>query len=297
MKVLAFDTETTGLPASYNLSLTDVAKWPHVLQLSYIVFDTVTKEIIDYTDHIIRLDDDVAITADSIAIHHITKERSQHDGIPMSMALWEFSQAAREADIIVGHNIQFDKNMLTVEFHRNNMPNGLYRDGQPLPEYCTMKETVDFCKLPRLNTTSRMTNFQYKWPTLAELHTCLFKAQPKGTHNAIADVMICLRCYIYLHYGYDIAFDKGVKVIFRALYSSYCLAPSPYVMMTSTPNKSGLLPPGEADLPLPPPPAPPQLPLRVNTDSLLMPPPALPQRNTRNSHYMAYSGSIKNKKA
>lgn len=221
MKVLVFDTETTGLPASYNQPLSDLSKWPYVIQLSYIVFDTTSKEILDYTDHIIRLADDVAITSESLAIHQITKERSQRDGVPMQYALREFSQAAKDVDIIIGHNIQFDKNMLTVEFQRNKMKNRLYRkDGEPIPEYCTMKQTVNMCKIP----FSRASSFKgYKWPSLSELHAHLFKREPKGTHNAIADVMICLRCYVYIQHGYDITADNDVKIVFRTLYSTYCM--------------------------------------------------------------------------
>ena len=48
MKVLAFDTETTGLPESYNASVTDSSKWPYIIQLSFIVFDTEEKEILDW---------------------------------------------------------------------------------------------------------------------------------------------------------------------------------------------------------------------------------------------------------
>ena len=60
MKVLVFDTETTGLIKNYNASMEDSSKWPHVLQLSFIVFDTNTKEILDYSDRIIRLADKVS---------------------------------------------------------------------------------------------------------------------------------------------------------------------------------------------------------------------------------------------
>ena len=47
MREIIFDTETTGLPVDYNAILTDSAKWPHVIQLSYIVYDTDTKEILE----------------------------------------------------------------------------------------------------------------------------------------------------------------------------------------------------------------------------------------------------------
>jgi DNA polymerase III epsilon subunit-like protein len=220
MKVLVFDTETTGLPASYNSPLTDVSKWPHIVQLSFIVFDTVSKEILEYSDYIIKLEPDIVITPESVAIHQITMEQSQRDGIPIQVALQEFNNAVKDVGLVVGHNIQFDKNMLAVEFQRNKMKNSLYRDGRPLNEFCTMKQTVSLCKLPFLNKNNNAMMSQFKWPTLSELHRHLFGATPKGTHNAIVDVMICLRCYVHLEHLYDIAFDDDVKIVFRILFKA-----------------------------------------------------------------------------
>ena len=38
MKILVFDTETTGLPEK-NVSIYEHNKWPYILQLSYIFYD------------------------------------------------------------------------------------------------------------------------------------------------------------------------------------------------------------------------------------------------------------------
>jgi DNA polymerase-3 subunit epsilon len=222
MKVLVFDTETTGLPFDQNAPLTDSAKWPHIIQLSFIVFDTATKEILEYSDRIIQLDSSIQIVPESIAIHQITHERSQAEGIPIKLALAHLAENMSEADIIVGHNIIFDKRMLMVELHRNHMKNCLYRNGLPIPEYCTMKRTIEVCKLPAFNKLTGEIYKNFKYPTLTELHTHLFCRKPRGTHNAIADVMICLRCYIMLNYKYDISTDGDVKLVFRSLYASYC---------------------------------------------------------------------------
>jgi hypothetical protein len=148
--------------------------------------------------------------------------QSQRDGIPIQDALRDFTEACKDVDVIIGHNIQFDKNIITVEFQRNKMKNCLYHEGRPLNEFCTMKQTVELCKLPFVNKNNNIMS-HYKWPTLTELHYHLFDAKPKGTHNAIADVMICLRCYVYLRHNYDIAFDRDVKIVFKTLYAAYCL--------------------------------------------------------------------------
>ena len=40
MLILVFDTETTGLPTERNASIFDNDKWPYIVQLSYIIYDT-----------------------------------------------------------------------------------------------------------------------------------------------------------------------------------------------------------------------------------------------------------------
>ena len=44
MKVLVFDTETTGLPKERFASFKDTHLWPHIMQLSFMMYDTDTWE-------------------------------------------------------------------------------------------------------------------------------------------------------------------------------------------------------------------------------------------------------------
>ena len=221
MKVIVFDTETTGLPEDYNAPVADSSKWPYIIQLSYIVFNTETKEVLDFTDRIIRLDPTVHISPESINVHKITHERSQQEGIHIAEALAEFAEALTDVDMLVGHNILFDKRMLMAEFHRIGMRNCLYKKGAAIPEYCTMKRNIDRCQLPAIN--KKTGEIYFKYPTLSELHLNLFKTVPNGTHNAIVDVMVCLRCFVYINSNYDVTNHKSPELgLFQYLYSKYC---------------------------------------------------------------------------
>ena len=221
MKVTVFDTETTDLPEDNFASFHESSKWPHIIQLSYITFDTETKEILEYIDRVIKLDSSVIITPGSIAVHQITREKSESQGIPIKDALIEFANSIQTADVIVGHNIIFDKRIIIVELYRHGIKNCFYNKFGAIPEYCTMKRTMDLCAIPKVNPKTRQT--YNKFPTLSELHSKLFGVAPKGTHNAIADVMICLRCYIMIKYKYDVSSDNDVKLVFRTLYQTYCM--------------------------------------------------------------------------
>lgn len=219
MKVLVFDTETTGLPTERNASIMETHKWPYIIQLSYILYDTENKEVLDMADDLIQLPIGVDITPDSEAIHHISLVMCQANGIRMLDALNCFNKAMDKADILVGHNISFDKRMLMVESKRLNKYQRFTNNGIKKPEYCTMKNTTNLCKIDVTSPTGK--NY-YKFPTLSELHYKLFENLPKGTHNALADILICLRCYLKVVDNYDfVTSDTNYKL--KNLYNENCL--------------------------------------------------------------------------
>lgn len=211
MKVLVFDTETTGLPTERNPSIFDFEKWPYIVQLSYIVYDTNKNIIIENFDNIIKLQDDIDIPEETSKIHGITKEISNTRGMPISIALIKFNKDLQSADVIVGHNLSFDKRLIMVECMRNKIQQNFNFKRDKKPEYCTMKNSVDICKIEKLTSDGEK---YFKYPRLSELYNHLFGEVPKGIHNSIIDVIICLRCYVKLVHNYDINSDFGIKNLF-----------------------------------------------------------------------------------
>ena len=215
MKVIVFDTETTGLPQGWNTSILETDKWPHIVQISWILFDIDKKEVINMEDHIINCG--VPIPEESVNIHGITKQRSERKGVPLSDAMNLFDRDLQEADVVVAHNISFDKRMLMVEAIRHHRKQYFTRDGVRKQEVCTMKSTKDICKIERNNSKGEVYN---KYPTLSELHNHFFGYNPSGTHDSMADVLICLRCYLLLETGRDII--KGTRGQLSSIYELYC---------------------------------------------------------------------------
>jgi DNA polymerase III epsilon subunit-like protein len=218
MKVLVFDTETTGLPTERNASISDLKAWPYIVQLSYILYDIDEKKIIKCQDHIIKIDPAVEITEGSIAIHGITQITCQRKGIPIKDALMEFNKHLELADRIVGHNVAFDKKMVMVECFRNQMKQQFTINSVRKSECCTMKYFTDACAIEKI---SKEGNPYFKFPTLTELHYHFFKVKPKSIHDAMADVLICLRCYAYGLHKQDITKEGCSKT--KELYGLYCL--------------------------------------------------------------------------
>ncbi len=190
MLVLVLDTETSGLPEKRDASIYQTRLWPHILQLSFIVYDTKAAEILILFNNLIKIDDSVVVSPESTAVHGITKQACQAAGVPITDALHLLNYWAVQADIVVAHNMSFDKRMLLVEYIRTNTP-GFGKEIKP-KYHCTMKSGADLC---RIETKGKNGDIYFKYPKLSELYYFLFGEEACGLHDAIADVLICLRCF------------------------------------------------------------------------------------------------------
>jgi DNA polymerase-3 subunit epsilon len=213
MKVLVFDTETTGIISrdiDYNNN-----KWynkvPYIVQLSWIFIDLKDNKILNKADYIIKLNKNIEIPKICSDIHGITNEISENKGINIDEILRYFISDISKADILVAHNIEFDKTMLRAELLRNNF-NDIFINSK-FEEYCTMKNSIYICKIERIN----MRNEPYfKWPKLIELYKKLFNTIPKNLHNSFNDVIVCLRCYYKMTTNQDLT---KKNIIFKQLMS------------------------------------------------------------------------------
>lgn len=178
---LFFDTETTGLPRRWNAPVTDVANWPRLVQLAWMVCDR-DGEIVAKADRLVQ-PQGFTIPPEVSRIHGITTRMAMEKGRPLKEVMEEFADRIDGVSALVGHNISFDECIVGAEFERLRMMTSLFLK----PKYCTMKSSVDYCKLPGKNG--------FKSPKLAELHEILFGKGFENAHNALADVEATARCF------------------------------------------------------------------------------------------------------
>ena len=219
MKILVFDTETTGLQEK-GASIYDKSKWPYIIQLSYILYDSSNNSSLIKNNYI-KIADAVAISQESFNIHNISREILHEQGINIVDALKEFNECLKTCDIVVGHNISFDKRMIFVECFRHAVAQYFTRhEGNekiPKPEFCTMKNTTHYCKLERLSKTNEV---YIKNPKLSELYLILFpnESLPSNLHNSLVDVAMTLRCYLKYVNNIDILeINDTLKELFLAM--------------------------------------------------------------------------------
>ena len=178
---LFFDTETTGLPRRWNAPVTDVDNWPRLVQLAWMVCDR-EGAVVDKADRLVQ-PEGFTIPPEVSRIHGITTRMATEKGRPLKEVMEEFADRIDGVSALVGHNISFDECIVGAEFERLRMMTSLFLK----PKYCTMKSSVDYCKLPGKNG--------FKSPKLAELHEILFGKGFENAHNALADVEATARCF------------------------------------------------------------------------------------------------------
>ena len=120
MKILVFDTETTGLPKR-NASPEETYLFPYIVQLSWMVFDIGTNKVKALKDKIVRLPKNITIPQRASEIHGITQEKMLEAGEPIELVLDNFMRDVSSCTYLVAHNIEFDKNMIEVECFRNGI--------------------------------------------------------------------------------------------------------------------------------------------------------------------------------
>jgi DNA polymerase III epsilon subunit-like protein len=233
MRVLVFDTETTGLPETKLINQDTLDKWPHIVQFSYIIYDTEKKALIQngIKDFIIKIPTDVKISDYSIQLHGITSEISTSQGGDVGEVFKEFFHDIITVDQVVGHNISFDLNMVRVELLRliylNNKKLSteeinifykkfLYTLNNLQNITCTLHDSIELCNIIALNKNGKP---YQKFPKLLELHKKLFDSEPSNLHNSLNDVLITLRCFMKMKYDTDIVVDchEKLKTLFDKL--------------------------------------------------------------------------------
>lgn len=235
---LVIDVETTGLLPKKKSGLT-INDYPHILQLSFLVYDLFERTVVQTYDTYIRVPDEVEISDKITELTGITRDICNTKGCDIIYALNKLYQVYMQCNIIVAHNMEFDSTMVRVEVERNRerilkeVPhctlifNTLYENTNNVDRYCTMRKgvaeikiaTVAEAALALVMDVTVESNYAIatqsnaeekkkwiKWPRLAELYGALFNRDtPPNMHNSMIDVIVCLRCYAKMRHNIDIS--------------------------------------------------------------------------------------------
>ncbi len=206
--ILVFDVETTGLLPKAGSQ----EPKPHILQFSFILYDADTRSVVESHNYYISVGPEVVISPKITELTGITREMCDTQGIPIMEALIQFERLYNMANNVVAHNYRFDSEMVRIEIERNQQElrigdftlfDKLYDAKCGRLQICTMMASVHVCNI-MVEQPGRKP--YAKWPTLLELHRHLFATTPANLHNAIVDVLVCLRCFLKLYF--EIVIDE-----------------------------------------------------------------------------------------
>lgn len=194
MHILFFDTETNGLPTDRWALTSDVSKWPHIVQIAWQLWSFEldgSGTCVEKQCFMIKPPSDLVWNAESAGIHKITKERALVEGTPGSEVMEIFKRVASRADVLVAHNLAFDKPVLRASYYRES-PTANF-SWWPATEYCSMENTKALCKLP---SKWAKPHDPYKNPRLSELYTYLYGSGANVEfHSADGDVECLVLCF------------------------------------------------------------------------------------------------------
>jgi DNA polymerase III epsilon subunit-like protein len=230
-RFLVFDVETTGLLPKIpkNAPAPTIDQYPHIIQLSFAVYDLYDRRIVQSYDSYVKLPKSVQISEFVTNLTGITNELCETQGRSIIRVLKRFYAAYRQCEGLVAHNMDFDEKMILIEIERNRdeiikrapycltMFQPIYEKLNNIDRYCTMRRGTALCNIEMSNVNPFDTGAanaapkRKKFPKLAELFTKLFETEnpPQNLHNSMIDVLVCLKCYLKMRHNIE---DKSIRV-------------------------------------------------------------------------------------
>lgn len=173
MKAFVFDTETTWFTVKWWTS----EEQPYIVQFAWILWE-ISKE--DWFIEISRINrfvkPRISIPFSASQVHGIY-DKDVINAPYIEEVIDDFLKFLNTTDIIVGHNVEFDEEIIRNELIRLGRPG----DYQPMKTICTMRWSTEFCQL-------QWRWFWYKPPKLNELYRKLFGNWFEWAHDAMVDV-------------------------------------------------------------------------------------------------------------
>lgn len=189
MYVLLFDTETNGLPKRFGAPIHDVKNWPAILSIAWQIWnmnpDDGSQTFVEKRNYFLKPTPGIVWDAEAEKIHGIHIDFLETEGHDVSLVLDDFKRAASQSQLIVAHNLQFDKSVLLAEMLRHDPK--MVMNWWPRFEYCTCNNTKALCKLPSVKRNPNPSD-PYKMPKLVELWKFLYGGDAEFSfHSAEGD--------------------------------------------------------------------------------------------------------------
>lgn len=209
-KYLIVDTETSSLPFRYDVSFTDLSNWPRIIQLSWeLCWEN--GETIKKICELVQPDGWTFPTGKFWIDNGFNEADSFLLGVPMKDLLIDLAIAMNQADVLIAHNIDFDKPIIEAEMLRYRVfPKEIRRtetredikklfrpEDVKLKKDCTKFLSTPIVKLPGFRGN-------YAWPKLEVAYEFMMGKPFTDGHDAGEDVQACKEIYLWIQSMNDI---------------------------------------------------------------------------------------------
>lgn len=198
MKILFFDTETTGVPEKDARWEEDYQNFPHIVEIAWNLGRKSESHIIAPVGW--------EIPKEATEIHGISQELAMAEGEPFELVIDTFIVDCLKADYICAHSIYFDTSIIKANILRSL--------GVDAFGYMQVNEALD--KDKRIDTMrstmkwvdARTPTGRLKFPRLEELFSRCFPTETFNAHCAMEDVRALVKCFPVLMENNLISFKK-----------------------------------------------------------------------------------------
>lgn len=193
MLKLYWDTETSGF------------KEPWLLEIGGVLVNDADQEM--WTcNSLVQVPNECPIEAGAYAIHGITVEQCQRDGIPLASACTLFVEQCAIAELLCGYNLDYDLDV---------MRRACIRADVPFPE---LPKTLDLApwatQLAQIDPTLKMQKhgrFHYKTPNLAQAMRSICNEHDYKGHRAHHDAQAARRLHRAIKEKLDASKDQSSR--------------------------------------------------------------------------------------
>lgn len=192
MLALIFDTETSGKAAFKEPSVSPLQ--PNLVQLGCLLVDLSSGKELAAVDLIVY-PSSWDIPQEAALIHGVSTGLAKRVGVNLDTAVNTFLDLVEVADVIVAHNIVFDRIIMERATAMVNLAQGEEVidpfEGKPL--FCTMRAATPIVKK---KSRRPLHDADYKWPKLSECIEFFFQEELENAHSAIVDCRACARILV-----------------------------------------------------------------------------------------------------
>lgn len=193
MRVMVYDTETTGLPLWSSPS--EDPGQPRLVQLTAVLFDGSLENELEYFSAIVR-PDGWTIPDEVAKLHRITTEIALVQGIPLGNVISQFVTMAFKADLVCAYGIDFDMRIIRIAMLRSGNSKQTCDDfTNRLKTHCVMRQATPLARVPPTDKMMRAGRKTWKTPNLQEAVKAILGEDLEEAHDSRADVLATARLY------------------------------------------------------------------------------------------------------